>query len=273
MRRNHSLWPLAGQATSLTTVLSALMLACFGCAGASGAPPLTAEGAPAASYSCRVVGPTRIVAKDVYAGDAVASVTLDGGLEVVLVDRVEPCLHVGFRLGSESAGGVLGACPERARGRATSRDGVTTYLARQRSDDGRSHVDLGYMTYDWASARFGASHEASPEEVWHRLFAPSAARPDGESAPALAAFGDDGIFLAWVERGTVRGAPLAGGAEPATMPLDLARGDLGIAAIGKPSVAFSQSGAGLVAFTAATRTGVHALATPIACGGSVSNGR
>jgi hypothetical protein len=245
-----------------------VLLVCPSCARGVGPRPAEAADveSPGPRYSCRVAGETRVVAENVYGGEAVASARAGGGLEVVLVDQVEPCLHIGLDRDWVFDGTTLGPCPAGEPSRqTTSRSGVETYLTQQfRGTDGLPHVALGYVQYDWPTKdAFGAVFPARTEDVWHRLFEEGAGPVAGERMPALATFGSDGFFLAWVEDDVVRGVPLTDGAHPATPALDLS--PLDVDEIGRPSVAFRPGGKGLVTFLATTPTGRHALATPLEC--------
>lgn len=226
--------------------------------------PATAE---VPGHTCRVEGPPEIVAENVYGTDVVAQIGSDGRIEVVADDQVAPCLHVGIapdRSGWEREGTVLGACPQTERDRVSSEDGSVTYLARElRGNDGLSHVALGYVSYDWPRSMFGIAHEARRENTWHWLCAPDADACTGESAPAIAPIQGTSFFVAWLEGDAVRGAALGAGARPTQEPIDISSAELH--EIGRPSVAFAQDGHGLVAFTASTPTGVHALATRVTC--------
>ena len=90
-----------------------------------------------------------------------------------------------------------------------------------------------------------------------------AASTGGERAPALASLQAEGFFLTWVDGTSVRGIPLARGAEVAGAPVDLS--PAGIREIGRPSVAFTSGGEGMVVYSALTSGGRRAFATPVAC--------
>lgn len=228
-------------------------------------PTAAASAAPTGHRSsCTQVGQTITVAENVYGGEVVSVARLDGGIDVVIVDQVEPCLHVGFNSRWENDGTVLGACPARQQDRVTSKDGSRTYLVRQfKGADKLSHVALGYVRYEWTPPIPGAVREMHATDVWEQLPSSDPQENNGASEPTIATFGDTGFFVAWVEDDTVLGVPLTDGARPSTAPINLAPDE--DTDIGPPSVAFSRSGRGLVAFTASTPSGVHAFATPITC--------
>ncbi len=214
--------------------------------------------------SCSVAGPTITVAENVYGNEVAAVARADGGIDVVVIDQVEPCLHVGFNASWEHDGTVLGKCVQHEKPRATSRDGSQTYLVRQfKGDDKLSHVALGYVRYEWTPPLEGVAREVHPTDVWQPLPNWDHDESNGESAPSIATFGDVGFFAVWIENDSVYGVPLGASASLAMTPLDLAPDD--ITDLGPPSVTFSRNGRGLVAFTGTMGEGVHAYATPILC--------
>jgi len=244
------------------------LLVCPACATLGEPAPRVGFAVDAGGISCRVAGPTRVVERNVFGASAIVQLDPRGDLEVVLVDEVAPCLHVGFATDGTRQGTVLGECPALPpRGRATARAGDDVVQARQTHDaDAVEHIDVGYLTYDWPHAHFGIAYEGRPQLIEHRLVSPPGGPGGGEMSPALAALGEeegDGFVLAWVEGGTVRAQPLFHGAEAAGPPVDIVLDHA--SDIGRPSVAFADNGTGLVAFTASTPTGHHAFAVPIAC--------
>ncbi len=232
-----------------------------GCAARDKPVVLMPNGKP---ISCAVSGPTMTVAENVYGNEVAAVARPDGGIDVVVVDQIEPCLHVGFSQSWEHDGTVLGKCVQREKPRATSRDGSQTYLVRQfKGDDKLSHVALGYVRYEWTPPLEGVAREVHPSDVWQQLPNWDHDESNGESAPSIATFGDVGFFAVWIENDSVYGVPLGASATLAMTPLDLASDE--ITDLGPPSVAFGRNGRGLVAFTGTVGEGVHAYATPITC--------
>jgi len=218
--------------------------------------------------TCAPAGPTITVAENVYGGEVVTVVRPDFGFDVVVVDQVEPCLHVGFNAHWERDGTVLGKCPHHEPTRVTSRDGSQTFMVRQfKGADKLSHVAVGYVRYDWEEPAPGLPRAAHPTDVWLQLPNTHADDPgaesNGEVAPTVATFGQLGFFAAWIEDDTVLGVPLGASARPAAAPLDLAPQE--VTDLGPPSIGFTPGGHGLVAFTGTTPEGVHAFATPVAC--------
>jgi len=207
------------------------------------------------------------VEPNAYGGDAVAQTRSDGQFDVVIDDRVEPCLHVGLGADGSRIGTVLGACPApRPEGCDAAHDAYESYQARTWSDHrGDSHILLGFVTYDWPRAVFGVPHEGRAKLVEHRMIPPPGGPGGGESAPALAALGpgDSGFLLAWVESNWVRLQALSHGAEPAGPAFDVVLDDASY--VRRPSLAIARDGTGLLAFTAQTPDGYDAFAVPIAC--------
>ena len=237
------------------------------CATAAAATPQVGFAVEAGGITCRISGPTRVVERNVYGGNAVAQVRPGGDLEVVLMDEVEPCIHVAYARDGSRDGTGLGDCPAPLpRGRATARTDTEIVQARQTRDaNAVRHIMVGFVTYDSPRANFGIAHEGRAQLVEHRLVPPPGGPGGGEMAPALAPLGAEGtgFVLAWVEGDTVRAQPLANGAEPAGPPVEIALAEA--SEIGRPSVAFAYDGSGLVAFTATTPAGHDAFAVPIVC--------
>ncbi len=248
--------------------LAGLAVACAACLRAP--PPRTSVvlGPGGRTMTCSVSGPTLTVVENVYGSEVAAVTRPDGGFDVVVVDQVEPCLHVGYSRTWERVGTVLGKCVQREPPRATSNDGSQTYMVRQfKGGDKLSHIAVGYVRYDWAEPVPGIPRETHPVDVWLQMpntdLHDPGSESNGESAPTLAAFGAAGFFAAWLENDTVLGVPLGASARPAATPLDLA--PEAVTDLGPPSVAFTWGGRGLVAFTGSTDGGVHAFATPVTC--------
>jgi hypothetical protein len=249
----------------VTPAVAGLGITCAACAPATTSPVAGGATGPGAKpVGCTVAGPTLTVAENVYGGEVVAIARPDGGFDVVVVDQIEPCLHVGFSKHLENDGTVLGPCPRHESPRVTSKDGSQTYLVRQfKGDDKLSHIALGYVRYEWTTPLPGVPREVHATDVWQQLPSVTPNESNGESSPTIATYGETGFFVAWVADETVLGFALTASARPAMAPIDLAPQDTGD--IGPPSVAFTHSGHGLVAFTASTPDGVHAFATPVTC--------
>lgn len=243
-----------------------LLLACCGCTAATTASSARlAFAVESQGPACWITGPTRIVEANVFGREASTVVRDDGNFEVALLDEVTPCLHVAFTPDGRREGTVLGDCPSLREGvAAMARNELETYRARPvESAGGEAHIMLGAVVYDWPHMQFGVALPGRAEIVEHRFVAPPGGPGGGESVPALAAFGDGGFLLVWIEGNSVRGVPLARGAETMGTAIDLS--PLDADEIGPPSLAFRPDGSGLVSFTAHTPTGHHVLATPVAC--------
>jgi hypothetical protein len=208
------------------------------------------------------MGPTFVVAPNVYLGDVRLAARRDLGFDVVVLDGIDPCMSVGVDLAGGRLGTTLVKCPESPPdSRTTASNGRTTYLARETQDQhGRDGLMLGVLTYDSESTMFGVSHPARSRVVEHAMI-PST--PEGARDPSLASFGGGGFALAWVQGSQVRVQPVQGWAELVGTPLDVAPPTTG--ELGPPAILFDSRGEGLVAFAAQSEHGMDVVATPIAC--------
>jgi hypothetical protein len=214
---------------------------------------------------CRSTGEAQVIASNVWANHVTVKTRPEGNFEVSIVD-VEPCLTVAVaRNGVPLGGPVLGHCPASdPSDAATATNGTETYTARaEQWETEPAHLVLGVFTWEWPHAYAGVAHEGQ-RRVVERVFTPPAGGShNGETMPALAAFGRDRFLLAWVEGTEVRALPLAQWAQPIGEAFYVSPPEARVVA--HPSVSFAHDGVGLVAFLARTKTGSHVLATPIYC--------
>lgn len=248
-------------------ILAAAILASLvGTACHRAAPPNVGHVDPAADPTCRVTGEPQIIDSNVWAnGVSVRARPADSVFEVAVVD-VEPCLTIDVsRDGRPLGGPTLRPCPPRdPSGNASATNGTETYVAHdERWETEPPHLVLGVFTWDWPHAYAGQAHEGQRRVVERVFVPPPGGSHDGETMPALAAFGHDRFLVAWVEGAEVRALPLARWAEPIGDAITVSPPEARIVA--HPSAAFLRDGSGLVAFVARTRTGNHLLATPVAC--------
>ena len=252
---------------SRSSVLLGVALFGTACARAPAPPAPRVDPGPAtqAEPLCRSTGEAQVIASNVWANHVTVLTRPQGNFEVSIVD-VEPCLTVAVaRNGAPLGGPVLGPCPPSdPSDAATATNGTETYTARaEQWETEPAHLVLGVFTWEWPHAYAGVAHEGQ-RRVVERVFTPPAGGShNGETMPALAAFGRDRFLLAWVEGTEVRALPLAQWAQPIGEAFYVSPPEARVVA--HPSVSFAHDGVGLVAFLARTKTGSHVLATPIYC--------
>ncbi len=224
------------------------------------APQASAVVKPAPT--CRVLGPTFVVAPNVYLGDVHIEPRRDAGFDVVVMDGVDPCMSVGVDAVGNHLGTTLVKCPPSpADARSSASNGIATYVARETSDrGGRDGLMLGVVTYDSDSTILGVSHAPRARVVEHSMIP---ATPEGARDPVLANYGGEGFALAWVQGGEVRVQPVQGWAELVGTPINVAPPTTG--ELGPPALVFDRHGVGLVAFAAQSPSSMDVVVTPIAC--------